>query len=83
MSKGREREVAQNIARGLATSTPSKLRPWLQDFDLGATYDVAEVQAQMRATYDVGLTGWMIWSAANTYTVAALQTETGSLKAGQ
>lgn len=28
----------------------SKLRPWLQDFNLGATYDAAKVKAQIKAT---------------------------------
>lgn len=48
---------------------PLKLRPWLQDFNLGATYTSDMVRAQIRATYDVGLTGWMLWDASNTYTV--------------
>ncbi len=55
-----------------ASSTPSKLRPWLQDFDLGATYTPDMVRAQIQATYDSGLTSWMLWDAANTYTKAAL-----------
>ena len=72
MKAGRDREVVLNISNGLATSTPSKLRPWLQDFDLGGDYGPAEVRAQMKATYDVGLTSWMLWSAANKYTKEAL-----------
>lgn len=72
MQRGFEREMALNIANGLATSTPSKLRPWLQDFNLGATYGPDKVRAQMQATYDVGLTSWMLWSAANRYTETAL-----------
>jgi hypothetical protein len=83
MGSGREREVALNVARGLATSTPSKLRPWLQDFNLGATYGPGEVQAQVQATYDAGLNSWMVWNAGNRYTVAALKNDTGMLKAGQ
>jgi hypothetical protein len=75
MSAGVAREQALNIARGIATSTPSKLRPWLQDFNLGATYGPDKVRAQMQATYDSGLTSWMLWSAANKYTEAALLTE--------
>jgi hypothetical protein len=47
---------------------PLKLRPWIQDFDYGGTYDVAEVHAQLQATYDVGLTSWMVWDPANKYT---------------
>ncbi len=51
-----------------ASSTPSKLRPWLQDFDLGANYGEKEIKAQMQAVYDAGLTSWMIWDASNKYT---------------
>ncbi|MEA2112515.1 MAG: putative glycoside hydrolase [Patescibacteria group bacterium] len=51
---------------------PKKLRPWLQDFDLGADYGPAEVRAQINATYDAGLDSWMLWSASNRYTTGAL-----------
>jgi hypothetical protein len=71
MSGGVAKEQAQEIAEGVSTSTPSKLRPWLQDFDLGAPYGVPEVQAQIKATYDVGLTSWLVWDAANKYTPGA------------
>jgi hypothetical protein len=69
----------------IGTSTPAmytkpaydslKLRPWIQDFDYGGTYDVAEVRAQLQATYDVGLTSWMIWDPANRYTRGAYNPE--------
>jgi hypothetical protein len=40
----------------LATSTAQlpvgELRPWLQDFNLGATYDAAKVRAQIKAVED-------------------------------
>jgi len=49
-----------------------KLRTWIQDFDYGGNYDVAEVKAQIKATYDVGLTSWMIWAPSNKYTIGAL-----------
>ncbi|MFA5838548.1 MAG: putative glycoside hydrolase [Candidatus Paceibacterota bacterium] len=52
-----------------------KLRPWLQDFDLGATYTAEMVRKQIQATYDSGLTSWMLWDAANTYTESALLKE--------
>ena len=68
MESAVKREAIQRIASGIATSTPSKLKPWLQDFDLGASYGVPEVQAQMKATYDSGLTGWLMWDASNKYT---------------
>jgi len=56
-----------------ASTSPLKLRPWLQDFDYGGNYDVAEVKAQIQATYDAGLTSWMLWSASNRYTAGALE----------
>ncbi|MEK7567070.1 MAG: putative glycoside hydrolase, partial [Patescibacteria group bacterium] len=51
-----------------ASSTPSKLRPWLQDFDLGADYNAEMVRKQMQAVYNAGLTSWMMWDAGNKYT---------------
>jgi len=75
MGRGVEREESLNISRGLATSTPSKLRPWLQDFNLGATYDATKVRAQIQASYDVGLDSWMLWNAGNKYTASALLPE--------
>ncbi len=53
----------------------SKIRPWLQDFDLGATYTKDMVRAQMKATYDNGLDSWMLWDPSNKYTPSALLLE--------
>lgn len=53
----------------------NKLRPWIQDFNLGATYDAEKVRAQIKATYDVGLNSWIIWSPSNRYTRGALENE--------
>ncbi len=53
--------------------SPNKLRPWLQDFDLGAKYTADMVRAQIKATNDAGLNSWMLWDPANTYTIAALE----------
>ena len=55
-----------------ASSTPYKLRPWLQDFDLGAVYDASMVRKQKQAVYDAGLSSWMLWDASNQYTPDAL-----------
>jgi len=55
----------------------AKLRPWLQVFDLGATYTPAMVQAQIRAVNDVLSqtdsapdlnASWLLWDPKNTYT---------------
>jgi hypothetical protein len=55
--------------------SPLKLRPWLQDNDYPVHYTPEMVRAQIQATYDAGLTSWMLWDAGNTYTQAALLVE--------
>ncbi len=58
-----------------ASTTPEKIRPWLQDFDLGADYTAEMVRAEMQAVYDAGFTSWMLWDPSNRYTQDALLTE--------
>lgn len=58
-----------------ASTTPLKIRPWLQDFNLGAIYNAPMIRAQIQATYDVGLDSWMLWNASNRYTRAALENQ--------
>jgi hypothetical protein len=68
--------TTQRVFTGLYTkeSYPASIiRPWLQDFDYGGNYDVAEVRAQIQATYDAGLDSWMIWSPSNIYTRGAFE----------
>ncbi len=57
------------------TSTPEKLRPWLQDFDLGATYDATMIREEKKAVYDSGLDSWLIWDPSNKYTRGAYDLE--------
>ncbi len=64
-------ESAVERARN-ASTTPLKIRPWLQDFSLGAIYVAPMVRAQIQATYDTGLDSWMLWNASNRYTAGAL-----------
>ncbi len=54
-----------------ASSTRAKLRPWLQDFDLGADYTAGMINAQKKAVYDNGLDSWMMWDPSNKYTRGA------------
>ena len=54
---------------------PEKLRTWIQDFDYGGDYDAADVRAQIQASYDAGVTSWMIWAPSNVYTSGALEPE--------
>ncbi len=51
----------------------NQLRPWLQDFNYGGTYGPEEVRAQIDATYDAGLSSWMLWAPSNRYTKNALE----------
>jgi len=63
-----------------ASSTPlnssgrplAQLRPWLQDFDLGADYNADMVRKEIQAVYAAGLRGWLLWNAGNNYTEDAL-----------
>jgi hypothetical protein len=54
----------------------SKIRPWLQDFDLGAIYTKDMVRAEIKAVYDSQLSSWMLWDPNNKYTPEALELET-------
>lgn len=56
-------------------SAISKMRPWLQDFDMGATYTASMVRKEKQAVYDAGLDSWLLWDPANQYTPAALDKE--------
>jgi hypothetical protein len=53
-----------------------KLRPWLQDFDYPVPYTPDMVREQIHATYDTGLTSWMLWDPSNVYTESVLLDET-------
>lgn len=83
MYRARERLVALETittASSTATSTPVRaaIRPWLQDFDLGAIYDTEKVRQQIEATRDAlgdRFVGYMLWSPTNIYTEDALKYE--------
>ena len=53
---------------------PDKLRTWIQDFSLGEPqYGTSEVQAQINATFDIGLDSYMSWDPKNKYTQEAYE----------
>ncbi len=64
------------MARESALSNQlSKLRPWLQDFDMGANYTSEMVKQEIKATQDSlkeNYVGYMLWSPSNIYTQEAL-----------
>lgn len=47
--------------------TRPTFRPWLQDFDIGAVYTAARIEAQIQAARDAGASGWILWNARNVY----------------
>jgi hypothetical protein len=58
----------------------ARLRPWLQDFSAVylpkyKKYGPAEIRAQIKATNDAGVEEWILWNAANRYTVGGLNKE--------
>jgi hypothetical protein len=48
----------------------ARLRPWIQDFDLGARYDRRMIFEQIQALRDAGAFGFCAWNARNVYTIA-------------
>ena len=52
--------------------TTAQVMPWLQDFSLGVTYDVAHVKAQITAAARDGIPSFLLWNAGCSYQGAAL-----------
>jgi hypothetical protein len=54
----------------------ARIVPYYQDFSLRRPrYGAAEVRAQMKAGYDNGIRGWILWNPRSRYTGAALRPE--------
>ncbi|MCX6715326.1 MAG: hypothetical protein NTX72_05960 [Candidatus Uhrbacteria bacterium] len=51
---------------GLAAAA-KPLRPWIQDFDIGAVYTGPMIEAEIKAVRDAGGSGFLIWNARNVY----------------
>ena len=67
--------IKMNLEKGKMrmSDTGAKLRPWLQDFDLGAIYDKEMIELQKQAVYDTDSYGWLLWNPASKYTEEALE----------
>ena len=69
MKKAKEKLIA-------AGKPDAVLRPWLQDFNMGALYTAAMVKQEIKAVEDAGYSsGWLLWNPSNIYTRGALQAE--------
>jgi len=54
----------------------AELRPWIQDFDLGADYNAQMVGLEIKAVQDAlgdRYAGFLLWSPSNIYTLEALR----------
>jgi hypothetical protein len=71
LKKGNERIASMSASN---PDVPmAKLRPWLQDFNMGAIYDAHMIELQKQATYDAGGFGWLLWNPKNIYTEGGLE----------
>jgi hypothetical protein len=62
--------------RSAAVPGAAKIVPWYQDFTLGPPHYYAEqVRAQMKAGYDNGIEGWVLWNPRSVYNEGALRKE--------
>jgi|CZCB01.1.fsa_nt_gi hypothetical protein len=52
-----------------------KLRPWLQDFNLGSRYGREQIMAQIKALNDQGIRDWLFWNPSCRYDAGKYPTE--------
>ena len=69
------------IANGMKIGMPkfegkrTKVRPWIQAFNLGAVYDAQKIREQINEVEKYTDAGWLMWNASNRYTNAGLNKE--------
>ena len=70
--------IADEVASSTGKTTAEirgKLRPWYQDFDMGAVYTKEMVRGQIDTGESLGISSWMLWDPSNKYTPSALKGE--------
>jgi hypothetical protein len=55
----------------------AELIPWIQDFSLGRTYSLTEVQAQIESARQMDSRGYLLWNPLGVYTEGALAPPSG------
>ncbi len=87
INKFKQEQLQNNQDQNLKVAV---LRPWLQNFDLGATYNASMIIKEKEAVYDSlcpnwktegfdncsNYSGWFLWDPKNIYTPSALEQET-------
>lgn len=53
----------------------AELVPWIQDFSLGRTFTLADIQDEILAVRGSGARGYLLWNASGEYTPGALRPE--------
>lgn len=67
------------VRRSAGVPNAATIRPWLQDFTLGAPrYGPEHVRAQIDGVYAAGLEEWVLWNPGSRYTEAALADASGN-----
>jgi hypothetical protein len=62
------RALAAGVERNKNIPNAARIRPYLQSFSIRrVVYTAVEIRAQMEATYDLGLTDWVLWNASGRY----------------
>jgi hypothetical protein len=63
-------DSARVRTRALGITKPEVVRPWIQAFSLGQPkYDHTHVKEQIRAIYDAGFDGWILWHPGSNYDI--------------
>lgn len=74
--EGAQKKWDAQLASSTSPVKLAKIRPWLQDFDLGATYTTKMIQDQIKATQNAlkdNYAGFMMWSPRNIYNEEGLR----------
>lgn len=63
-------QAVKTARERLATTTDSiaEIRPWIQDFNLGAVYNATMIKKELAASADAGGVGYLVWDPKNVYT---------------
>ena len=63
-------DSARVRTRALGITKPESVRPWVQAFSLGQPkYDATHVKEQIKAIYDAGFDGWILWHPGSNYDI--------------
>ncbi len=73
-----DRGIQDALERDAHVDTPSKLRPWIQDFTAPwvkghIRYGPAQIEAQIKALEDNGIHEYLLWNAGNYYTEGGIR----------